>query len=159
MDEKTQTVAKPTAASRVARILLKTILFLLLFIVIIFLLILTPPVQQFLTGKVENYLQQKLGTPVRIGGISFGLSGNVSLHDIYIEDQAKDTLIAGGTIRSNISISKLFSNEIQIKDIELQNVTAKIRRVLPDTVFNFQFVVDAFMKDRQKTRTPRKQHL
>lgn len=141
---------QPTIPARIARILLKTILFLLLFIVLVFLLVLTPPVQRFLTGKAENFLEKKLGTRVEIGSISFGLSGNVSLENIYIEDKTKDTLISGGTIKSHINLMKLFSNEIQIKDIELQNVTAKIKRVLPDTVFNFQFVVDAFMKDRAK---------
>ena len=130
--------------ARTGRILLKTVLFLLLFIVFIFILILTPPVQRFMTGKVENYLQKKLQTRVEIGSISFGLSGNVNLKDIYLEDKTKDTLLAGGTIKAHLNFIKLFSNEFEVKDIELQNITAKVRRTLPDTVFNFQFIVDAF---------------
>ena len=141
MDKEKKPVNYPR---KIARILLKTILFLLLFILVIFLLILTPPVQRFMTGKVENYLQDKLNTRVDVGRISFGLSGNISLRDIYIEDQSKDTLISGGTIRANLNLFKLFSNEVLVKDLELQNITAKIKRTLPDTVFNFQFIVDAF---------------
>src|SRR6476661_238757 len=98
------TVKKPTNYPRkIARILLKTLLFIFIFIVIVFLLILTPPVQRFLTGKVENYLENKLKTRVEIGSISFGLSGKVSLDNVYIEDRARDTLISGGTIRGHLN--------------------------------------------------------
>ena len=46
---------------------------------------------------------------------------------------------AGGLYYS-LNIIKLFSNEVQVKDLEFQNITAKIKRVLLDTVFNFQFI-------------------
>jgi translocation and assembly module TamB len=133
---------------RIARIFAKTVLYLLLFIIIVFLLLLTPPVQKFLTGKVENYLEKKLQTRVDIERISFGLSGDISLENVYIEDRTKDTLISGGTIKANLHYMKLFSNEVIIEGIELKNITAKIKRLLPDTTFNFQFIADAFMTDQ-----------
>lgn len=149
--EKTEiTRKKRSVPARVGRIFLKTLLFLFLFIVLVFLLILTPPVQRFLTTKVENYLENKLQTRVDIGRIGFGLSGDVHLDNVYIEDRTKDTLISGGTIKANINFMKLFSNEVVVKDIELQNITAKIKRVLPDTTFNYQFIVDAFVTDQAK---------
>lgn len=129
---------------RVARVILKTILFLLLFIVIIFLLVLTPPVQKFATGRIENYLEKKLKTRVDIGRISIGLPQKVLLQDVYIEDLTKDTLLSGGEIRANIALFKLLSNEVAVKSIELSDMTAKIKRVMPDTTFNFQFIIDAF---------------
>lgn len=148
-EEKMQRVP-PSFPSRLARIILKTILFLFLFIILVFILLLTPPVQRLLTGKVEGYLQNKLKTRVEIGRISFGLSGKVNLMDVYIEDRTKDTLVSGGAIKTHIAFLKLFSNEVQIKDIELQNITAKIKRVLPDTVFNYQFIIDAFTREQVK---------
>ena len=141
MDKEKKTINYP---QKIARILLKTILFLFLFIILIFLLILTPPVQRFMTGKVENYLTKKLNTKVEVGRIAFGLSGDVSLRNVYIEDLSKDTLLSGGTIKANLNLFKLFSNEVLVKDLQLQNITAKISRTLPDTVFNFQFIIDAF---------------
>ena len=144
------TTKKRSVPVRIGRILLKTLLFLVLFILLVFLLILTPPVQRFLTTRVENYLENKLKTRVDIGRIGFGLSGNVHLDNVYIEDKTKDTLISGGTIKANINFMKLFSNEVELKEIELQNITAKIKRQLPDTVFNYQFIVDAFVTDQTK---------
>lgn len=129
---------------KIARIFLKIILFLLLFIVVVFLLLLTPPVQKFATAKVENFLENKIGTKVEIGRIAIGLPRNVTLKDVYIEDQTKDTLISGGSIKANIEIFKLLSNQVEVKSIELTDITAKIKRLLPDTTFNFQFIVDAF---------------
>jgi hypothetical protein len=135
---------------KIARIILKSILFLFLFIVFVFLILLTPPAQRFITGKVENYLQKKLKTKVEIGSISFGLSGNINLQNVYIEDRTKDTLVSGGTIKAHLNYLRLFSNEVQVKDLELQNITAKIKRILPDTVYNFQFIVDAFATEQTK---------
>jgi translocation and assembly module TamB len=135
---------------KITRIVLKTLLFIFLFIVLIFLLVLTPPVQRFLTGKVESYLQNKLKTRVDIGSISFGLSGKINLEKVYIEDRTKDTLVSGGAIKAHLNFFKLFSNEVEIKDLELQNITAKVKRVLPDTAFNFKFIVDAFTSEKSK---------
>src|SRR5689334_378197 len=138
-------IASKRYGARVARVVLKTILFLFLFVVLIFILLLTPPAQRFLTAKVQHYLENKLHTKVLIGRISFGLSGKINLKNVYIEDQSKDTLLYGGTIRGHINYAKLFSNEVKINDLEFKDITAKIKRVLPDTVFNFQFIADAFI--------------
>jgi hypothetical protein len=135
---------------KIARIVLKSILFIFLFIVLVFLLLLTPPVQRFLTGKVENYLTNKLKTRVEIGSISFGLSGRINLENVYIEDRTKDTLVSGGSIKAHINFLKLLSNEVEVKDLELQNITAKIKRILPDTTFNYQFIMDAFTSEQSK---------
>lgn len=143
-EEKKIEPKKRTLAQRIVRIFLKTLLFIFLFVVLVFLLILTPPVQRFLTTKVDNYLEKKLQTRVDIGRIGFGLSGNVSLENVYIEDKTKDTLASGGALKAHLNIMKLFSGELEVKDIELQNIVAKIKRVLPDTTFNYQFIVDAF---------------
>ena len=129
---------------KIARVLLKIILFLLLFVVVLLLLLLTPPVQKFATTKVEAFLENKLQTKVEIGRIAISLPRKVSLQNVYIEDRTKDTLLSGGSIRANIALFQLFNNKVQVSSIELTDITAKIKRVLPDTAFNFQFIVDAF---------------
>jgi translocation and assembly module TamB len=137
-------------ARKIARITLRVILYIFLFVVLVFLLILTPPVQRMLTGRVQVYLEKKFQTKVRIESIGFGLSGNINLKNIYVEDKTRDTLVAGGNIKAHLNIWKLFSNEVEVKDLEFQNITAKVKRVLPDTVFNYQFVMDAFATEKTK---------
>src|SRR6185436_4308718 len=137
--------------AKVLRIVLKTIAFLLLFVVLVFVLLFTPPVQRFLTARVQHYLENKLHTKVLIGRISFGLSGKIGLNNVFIGDKTNDTLVSGGAIRAHLNYMKLFSNEVRVKDLELDNVTAKIKRILPDTVYNFQFVIDAFTSESAKS--------
>lgn len=152
METKEQKTIKTNYIQKIAKVLLKIVLFLLLLVVVIFFLIFIPPVQRFATTKVENFLQNKLGTEVEIGSISFGLTGRIHLQNIYVEDKKKDTLLSGGVIKANLALFKLFNNEVEVKDLQLKDVTAKIKRVLPDTAFNFQFIVDAFVT--QKTAQP-----
>ncbi|HEV8272578.1 MAG TPA: hypothetical protein VGQ04_14805, partial [Chitinophagaceae bacterium] len=128
-----------------ARIVAKTILFIILFLLVILLLIQTGPAQNILRVKAVAYLQKKLKTKVEVGKVYIGLPKNIILENVYIEDRQKDTLLSGGKIEANLDLFKLiFKNQMDIQSISLDNITAKIKRQLPDTAFNFQFVVDAF---------------
>jgi hypothetical protein len=140
-----QPARRKTLTRKILRITLRSILFLFLFIVLVFLLILTPPVQNVLRKKAVTYLEKKLKTHVAIGRIYVGLPKKLVMEDIYIEDRQKDTLLAAGSLKMNIDIMKLlFKGRLDISKTEIKNSTAKIKRQLPDTVFNYQFIVDAF---------------
>ena len=137
--------AKKNIWVKPARIVAKTILFIILFLLVIFLLIQTGPVQNILRVKAVAYLQKKLKTKVEVGRVYVGLPKNIILENVYIEDRQKDTLLSGGKIEANLDLVKLiFQNQLEVRSIALDNITAKIKRQLPDTAFNFQFVVDAF---------------
>lgn len=139
---------------RVLRIFGKVVLVILLLIVLIFILVQTPPVQNFARKKIEGYLEGKLKTRVDIGKLYIGFPNTVSLQNVYIEDQQKDTLLSGGRLAVDISMFKLISGELEINEIQLENITAKIKRQLPDTTFNFQFIVDAFAPKKTQTVQP-----
>src|SRR5690606_21302135 len=64
--------------------------------------------------------------------------------------QKGDTLIAGDTLKVDISMLKLLQNEVEINEIDLRGITANINRT-PDSVFNFDYIVNAFAS---KTPTP-----
>ncbi|WP_165917240.1 translocation/assembly module TamB domain-containing protein [Flaviaesturariibacter aridisoli] len=149
-EKNTLTVHRRTPVQRIARVLLKTVLFLLLFVVVVALLLLLPPVQRYASHKAAGYLSEKLHTRVEIGSIRIGLPRLVTIENLYMEDRTHDTLIAGGRVHANIDLFRIFSNELAIKDVQFENVTAKVKRVLPDTVYNFQFVLDAFMGEQSK---------
>ena len=137
--------AKKNIWVKTARIVAKTILFIILFVLVILLLIQTGPVQNLFRVKAVAYLQKKLKTKVQVGKIYVGLPKNIILENVYIEDRQTDTLLSGGKIEANLDLVKLiFQNQLEVRSIALDNITAKIKRQLPDTVFNFQFVVDAF---------------
>ncbi|HEX6182175.1 MAG TPA: translocation/assembly module TamB domain-containing protein [Chitinophagaceae bacterium] len=137
---------------KVLRMFAKLVVILLLLVVLIFILIQTPPVQNFAKKKIESYLEGKLKTEVSIGKLYIGFPNTVSLQNVYVEDRLKDTLLYGGRLAADISLFKLIKGEVEINEIQLEQITAKIKRQLPDTTFNFQFIVDAFTP--VKTATP-----
>ncbi len=147
--------AKKNIWVKPARIAAKTILFIILFFLIILLLVQTGPVQNLLRVKAVAYLEKKLQTKVEVGKVYIGLPKNIILENIYIEDRQKDTLLSGGKLEANLDlIDLIFNNKIDIQSITLENITAKIKRQLPDTVFNFQFIVDAFASKDTVTSDP-----
>ena len=135
---------------RSAVVLLKIVLFLILFVVLVYALIQTPPVQNFARKKMVAFLESRLQTKVEVGRLSITFPKRITLEDVYIEDRQQDTLLSGGKLKVDISFWKLLRNEVEIKNIELLNIYAKIKRSLPDTVYNFQFIVDAFVRDKSK---------
>lgn len=130
--------------SRVIRVFLKIFLGIFIFLLLIIVLVQTPYIQNIAREKAQSYLSGKLKTKVAIGKLYIGFPQTVELGNIYIEDLQKDTLLAGRSLKVNINMWKLLHSDIAINNIELEGITAKIKRLLPDTTFNFQFIADAF---------------
>lgn len=143
MEEKATTKRK-TVAGKILRVAFKTTLIIVLIVAAIALLILTPPVQNVLRKKATAWLTNKLQTKVEIGKIYIGFPKKIVLENIYIEDKKKDTLLAGELLKVDISMLKLLNNTVEVNQVLLEGITAKVDRVLPDTVYNFQFIIDAF---------------
>jgi translocation and assembly module TamB len=132
------------------RIILTTILIILAIILLIIVLIQTGPVQNYGRRKMEAYIENKLHTKFRIGNLYIGFPSRIILKNIYLEDQHRDTLISGGRIEVDISMFRLFSKEIRVNELELEDVTLKVKRLMPDSVFNYQFIPDAFSSGEKK---------
>ena len=129
---------------KTGRILVKVIAAIFILVLLIIILIQIPPVQNFARKKVVSYLETKLDTKVEIGRIYIGLPRDVILSDIYVEDRQKDTLFSGGEISVDISLLKLLNNQVEVNEIHFEDIVANVKRQLPDTAFNFQFIIDAF---------------
>lgn len=129
---------------KIGRIVLKTVLILLGVVILVVILIQAPPVQAWLKGRATDWLSKKLQTRVEIDRLLIRFPSSVLLEKVYVEDLKKDTLLYTGQLEVNLNMWKLFSSEISINEIYLKQVTANVQRTMPDTVFNFQFIVDAF---------------
>lgn len=105
--------------------------------------------QNFVKDKAVAYIEGKIKTPVKIGSIEIGLPKKVILTDFYFESRQKDTLLAGHKLAVDISLFKLLDNEVEINSVSLDGATANIRRSR-DSVFNFQYIIDAFASKEPK---------
>lgn len=140
--------------NKAVKITFKVLLWIVASLLLIAVLVQTPTVQNFARKKVQAWLQHKLGTRLEIGRLHIGFPSSVVLDNVYVEDKTKDTLLYGGRIKASLHLFKLLRNEVQIGDLRLQHMTAKIKRQLPDTVFNFQFLIDAFVTEHKKPANP-----
>ncbi|MCA5005469.1 translocation/assembly module TamB domain-containing protein [Sphingobacterium bovistauri] len=123
-----------------------------LLLLIVFLIRL-PSVQNYIAGKVSNYLETKIGTPVDIGYVNITFPKMLVLENVYFEDQSRDTLVAGEKIKVDIDMFKILKNTIEVQEIQLVGITSKIKRSAPDGNFNFDYIVKAFASEKESTPT------
>ena len=121
---------------------------------IAWLLLQRPGVQTFVVKKITDHLSQTLQTNVAVGSVDIRFFKTVVLKDIYIEDQQKDTLLFAGELNANIGIFSLFSKNIYLNQLSLQNAVIQINRQSPDSLYNFEFLVDAFKPTTTSTPDP-----
>lgn len=143
--------------NRFTRVLLRIFLWIFgsviaLALLIIFLIRL-PSVQNYIAGKVAHYLETKIGTPVQIGYVNITFPKKLVLENIYFADQSQDTLIAGEKLMVDINMLKILKNTIEIQQIDLEGITAKIKRSSPDGNFNFDYILKAFNSEKESTPT------
>ncbi len=123
-------------------------------LILVLILIQIPAVQNFAKDKVVAYLQNKIKTKVSIGKLSIAFPKQIVLKDVYFEDQRKDTLLSGKELRVDIALLKLLSNEVNVDYLELNGVRTNVYRIKPDTAFNFEYIVNAFVGEQKKTPAP-----
>lgn len=118
----------------------------LLLVLIAFLLILgtTSWGQQFVTRQVNNYLKSKLDAPFSIGRISYRIPDWIQLDEVYFGTPKGDTLLSGKRLRVDLDMWGLLQSKVALNQIELDRIRLNIHRTLPDTAFNFQYLIDAF---------------
>ena len=51
-----------------------------------------PAVQRYSKDKAVAYLEGKIKTKVSVGHVSIGFPKDITLEDVYFEDQKRDTL-------------------------------------------------------------------
>ncbi|GGH16138.1 hypothetical protein GCM10011418_18320 [Sphingobacterium alkalisoli] len=100
---------------------------------------------------MTNYLETKIGTPVNIGYINITFPKNLVLENVYFEDRSQDTLLAGEKLSVDINMFKLFKNTVEIQELDLKGITAKITRKAPDGSFNFDYILKAFTTEKEST--------
>lgn len=146
-------------SSKVKRYLRKTLLILawiigsvIALVLLVLLLLQIPYVQNEVKDRAVVYLEDKIGTDVRVDRLSIDFPKKVVLEGVYFEGQNGDTLLAGDRLAVDISLLKLLNNKVEINSIDLKGIYANISRD-KDSVFNFDYILDAFATDTPKDTT------
>lgn len=136
---------------RLTRIFIWLIVGIFALIGLLFVFVQSPTGQDFLAKQAVSYLRKKLGTPVVVEKVRFRIPDWVTLEGIYVPDLKKDTLLYGKRLHVDLDMLGLLSNNVKLNQIELESIRVKINRTLPDTTFNFNYILDAFMSKEVDT--------
>ncbi len=144
---------KPTG-KKIPKLILKSFLWIVLclfsLIVILLIVIQFPKTQHYLTGKITTYLSQKLNSKVELEKIYVAFPKDIALTNLYVEDLHKDTLLYAHSIKINLNLLDLLSKKLELKDIDIETLTAHIYREYPDTTFNYSFIPAAFAGKKEE---------
>ncbi|TGE21339.1 hypothetical protein E5K00_13700 [Hymenobacter aquaticus] len=128
--------------------------FVLLLVIVAVVALQFPATQDFVARRAEGYLRDKLGTEVRIGKFRTDFRNAISLDNVYLEDQQRDTLLSVGHLGLNLDLWALTKSQINVKSLELNDGTLHIKRTEPDSVSNYDFIVAAFTSGDTTTTAP-----
>ncbi len=104
----------------------------------------TAPGMNFVRGKAEAFLRNKLHTEVTIGHLGYGLPKYIRLENVLFRDQARDTLLSVGKLQIDLDMLALLHKHVNVQEILLENATGNISRKMHDTDFNFSYIIHAF---------------
>ena len=120
-----------------------------------FLLINTTSFQNKLLQKATTMLAEKLQTKVGIDSISIDLlTLDAKLYGLELEDRQQRKMLQLDYLQAGVDLWPLLrKREVLISHAKIKGVTAHLFHTPNDTidsVANYQFVIDAFKKDKKK---------
>lgn len=111
-------------------------------------------IENTLIKLVNNELSTLLGTNVKIGSVEYQFPAKVTLFDLYIEDQQKDTLAYLHKTYAHFKPMALKEGVICFSHIEILNGVGKIYQIPGTTTWNYQFLVDSFRTNDEEETSP-----
>ncbi|WP_426059449.1 translocation/assembly module TamB domain-containing protein [Hymenobacter sp. B1770] len=121
------------------------LLALVLFLVVAVVVVLQFPAgQDFVASRAESYLRDKLKTDVRIGKFRTDFRHAINLDGVYLADQQRDTLLSVGHLGVDVDIWSLVKGQVNVSNVELNDGRVRLTRTEPDSVNNYDFIIDAF---------------
>ncbi|MGJ7033016.1 translocation/assembly module TamB domain-containing protein [Niabella hirudinis] len=139
------------AVKKSIKIIAKILAGILVLLILLILSLNLPFVQNFIKDKVVAYLKKKTDTEIRLERIRIGFPSDLELNKLYVADKKQDTLLYAEKLGVDLDMLALLSNRVEVSNIDLSTVRANIYRLHPDTVFNYQFLVDSLVSNEEKT--------
>jgi len=107
--------------------------------------------------KAAEILSKKLNTVVRVNRLRYTLLNHITLEGLYVEDQNHDTLVYAGEAQVRITDWFIFRKQVPVLHyIGLHNAYANLYRTDTSSIWNYQFIIDAFSSPK---KTGKKQEI
>lgn len=106
--------------------------------------------QRWLAAFVSEELEKQLGIPAYIDKLQIQNLDEVTLENILVLDQQKDTLIYAKRATANIDPISLTKGNVHINTLAFAAPDIRLNRAAPDKGLNIQFIIDSFYKEKQE---------
>ena len=100
-------------------------------------------VQRYIVQKALSSISEKTHTRIEVGSVNIFITNSIELHYIFVESRQQDTLLSIQTLAADVNLLGLFMHDITLKNVRLDSLTTHITRTLPDSSFNFDFILHA----------------
>jgi len=119
-------------------------------LILLYFLLQSPAVQNWVIGKITNYLSTEWKTKVSIQHVDIAFFDNLVLDGFYIEDQKGDTLLYAEKLVAglNSNFFSLLRNRLEFNEITLTHARLNIRRVTGEYDNNLQFLLNVFKSEK-----------
>jgi hypothetical protein len=115
-----------------------------LIVLLVYVLLWLPPVQRKIKDVALREVMKITGNEISIGELHFRPFNSILLKEVYAADSQNDTLLYVHSLKAGFDLFRLLDNHLLINSIELKDVFLNVNKEHPDSVFNFQFLIDAF---------------
>lgn len=114
--------------------------------------------KNFVRQKVVEYLNKKLNTVVQIDRLNYKIPTFLELNGVLFLDTQNDTMLQLNKLRVDIDMFALIQNKVEVNGILLEDASIHIYRTKPDTTFNFNYIIDAFVVKDDKQAVKEKEN-
>lgn len=116
----------------------------LLVLVLVIILLQTPWGKNIVRKQAVSFLENKLKTKVVVEKLDYSLPKMISLEGVLFIDKNNDTLLSMKKLQVDLDMLALIRSKVSVNQLVLEGVNANIYRNLPDTTFNYNYIIEAF---------------
>ena len=120
----------------------------------IYVLLNIPVVQGKMASIISSELRKILNTEVSVGHIELGLFNRLHVENVLLDDLQGEEMLNVHRLSARFELKPLLEGRIVINSVQLIGFDIRLKKENPESVPNFQFVLDAFAsKDTLKEPT------
>ena len=111
--------------------------------------------QQWLKGRVDHYVENKLGSKIIIGQLKLQGFRQITLNNLTIFDQQDQPILHSDSLMVRLHLLELLRNRLVIRELSWKNVLLNVYSDASKKL-NYQFILDSLGKDAASVDTAEK---
>ncbi len=114
--------------------------------------------QEKLLKQTVTLLREKLQTNVEVDSVSIDLlTFDAKIYGLRVDDRQQRKMLQMEYLKADVDLWPLINGEINVTEAKIRGLRADLHKLpkgteSPDTVANFQFVLDTFKSDKKKSK-------